>query len=128
MSEASERVANAGADKAAGRKSFGLIGHVMEYYPETWANRESERHTVDVKVRMGKKQEILQKVPCFVYSQGILSHGLAKDDRVWVEFINGDQSMPIVTAFYREPSSTELIWNTFKYGIAGIFQDMGFGD
>ncbi|OXB94746.1 hypothetical protein [Parageobacillus galactosidasius] len=139
MARLQQKIASEGALRAFEKRSYGLIGHVINYHPESYQCdceehgpgvklKDFERHTVDVKVLMGKKEQILKRVPCFVYSQGLISHGLRRNDRVWIEFINGDPSMPVVTAYYREPSQLQLFWNTFKYALSNIFQEFRIGD
>jgi hypothetical protein len=128
LSQIRERIANEGSTRASERRSFGLIGHVIEYFPEAAQVPDEQRHTCDVRVIKGKNEQVLYKVPCFVYSQGIISDGLAKNDRVWVEFINGDSSLPVITGFYREPGALKFFWNSFKYGVANVFDELGFGE
>ncbi|HHT7153286.1 hypothetical protein P4388_33960 [Bacillus thuringiensis] len=129
-----------GADRASERRSYGLIGKVTDYHPNTGTKTEGgncncsrhkggkievwERHTVDVDVLQGNKIQHLCAVPCFVYSQGVIDKGFVKNDRVWIQFINGDPSMPIATAYYREPDQLELFWNNLKIRVAGFFDDL----
>jgi hypothetical protein len=138
MSQLRQKIASEGAARAFERRSYGLIGHVINYHPESYECdceehgpgvklKDFERHTVDVKVLMGKKEQVLKRVPCLVYAQGVIGNGLRRNDRVWVEFINGDPSMPVVTAYYREPSQLQLFWNTFKYSLSNALQELGLG-
>lgn len=83
-----------------------------------------EQHTVDVDVLQGNKIQKLYAVPCFVYSQGVIDKGFTKNDRVWIQFINGDPSMPIATAYYREPDQIELFWNNLSIRVAGFFEEL----
>lgn len=139
MSEFQNRVAQDGANRSSEQKSAGLIGHVIRYHPESLQCtcsehglgvkvEDTERHTVDVIVNMGKRDQMLKRVPCMVYSQGIISNGLVEGDRVWVQYINGDSDFPVVTGYYREPSQLEIVANTFKYSIANVFDFMIGGD
>jgi len=128
MAKIKDQIAKQGSEKAKEQVNFGLIGHVIEYYPETFSNEKlNQNHTADVKVLLGKKEQILYRVPCFVYGDGFFSHGLKKNDRVWVEFINGDTTYPVITAYYREPTQLQLFVNSLKYGIASFFSEMGAG-
>ena len=63
-----------------------------------------------------------------VYSQGLISNGLVKGDRVWVQFINGDTAFPVLTGYYREPSQWELTKNTFQYAAADFLGGLLGGD
>lgn len=134
-----------GASRASERSSYGLIGKVAFYHPNadicncgatdsSGADRHPkgsntkiepwERHTVDVDVLMGSKMQRLYSVPCFVYSQGVIDKGFVKNDRVWIQFINGDTNMPVATAYYREPDQLEVFWNNLKLKVAGFFDDL----
>jgi|SRR5699024_9805626 len=135
MSEAKKRIVNEGAKKSKEQNTSGLIGHVIRYHPESLVCpcsehgvgaefQDTERHTADIKVELGKRIEELKRVPCMVYSQGLVSNGLVKGDRVWVQFVNGDTSLPVITGYYREPSKWELTSNTLRYSIASIFGEM----
>lgn len=139
-SQMRQQLQDGGADRASERRSDGLIGKVVNYHPNTGTKNEGgpcncsrhkggkievwERHTVDVDVLQGNKVQRLSAVPCFVYSQGIIDKGFVKNDRVWIQFINGDTSMPIATAYYREPDQLELFWNNLKIRVAGFFEDL----
>lgn len=134
MSRISERIERNSSRRSKEERTSGLIGHVIRYHPEALVCnceehkgkefKDTERHTADIKVFMGKKEEILKRVPCMVYSQGVITNGLIKGDRVFVQFINGDTQLPVITAFYREPSQWNLTVNTFKYGIASFFSEL----
>ena len=133
------------AERASERRSYGLIGKVAYYHPNTTycecgatdkdGNERHpkggktplpphERHTVDVDVLLGNKMQRLYSVPCFEYSQGLIDKGFKKNDRVWIEFINGDPNMPIVTAYYREPDQLDLFFNNLKYRVAEFFDEL----
>ncbi|CDQ41805.1 hypothetical protein [Virgibacillus salexigens] len=138
MSEIKTTIAKDAAGRSLERKTSGLIGHVLRYHPEslqctcdehglTNPVKDTERHTADIKVNMGKKDQVLKRVPCMVYSQGIISNGLVKGDRVWVQFIDGDSSQPVITGFYREPTQWEVASNTFKFAVANVFSFMTGG-
>lgn len=126
MGGASQRISQEGSQGALDKSSPGLIGYVTKYYGNDPALEKEERHTVDIDVPSAGKSEKYYRVPCFVYSQGIIDKGLEENDRVWVQFINGDQKQPIVTGFYREPGSLELFFNNLEYRISdflgGIFR------
>ncbi|RHW32001.1 hypothetical protein [Oceanobacillus profundus] len=138
MSRLRESISKEGAKQSKEESSHGLIGHVIRYHPESFKCycdehkdqefKDTERHTADVKVYRGKKDEILKRVPCMVYSQGIISNGLVKGDRVWVQFINGDTAFPVITGYYREPSQWELTKNTFQYAAADFLGGLLGGD
>jgi hypothetical protein len=136
MANIKDQIAKDGASRSAEQSTSGLIGHVIRYHPESLqctcdehglgaVLKDTERHTADVKVMMGKKEEELKRVPCMVYSQGIVSNGLVPGDRIWVQFVNGDSAFPVITGFYREPSEWEIMSNTFKYAVANVFNFMG---
>jgi|SRR5579875_522350 len=123
-SQASEKISKKGTQGALDKSSPGLIGYVTKYYPNDHRFPKEQRHTVDVDVKMGTKTTSFKQVPCFVYGQGLIDHGLAVNDRVWVQFINGDHKAPIVTAYYREPSQLDLFWNDLKYGISDFLNGL----
>lgn len=127
------------------RSPAGLIGKVAFYHPNTTfcecgATDENgdvrhpkggntkleakERHTVDVDVLMGNKMQRWYSVPCFEYTQGLIDKGFVKNDRVWIQFINGDPKLPVVTAYYREPDQLDLFFNNLKYRVAGFFDEL----
>jgi|GEM_PF-3333443 len=133
------------ADRASERRSYGLIGKVAYYHPNTtycscgatdqFGNErhpkgrktplaKHERHTIDVDVLLGNKIQRLYSVPCFVYSQGLIDKGFQKNDRVWIEFVNGDPNMPVATAYYREPDQLDLFFNNLKYRVAEFFDEL----
>lgn len=136
---------NQGAERASERSSFGHIGKVAFYHGNTTFCEcgatdaegnirhpegaktnlpKEERHTVDVDVLLGNKMQRLYSVPCFVYSQGLIDKGLKKNDRVFIQYINGDPKMPVATAFYREPGQLDLFFNNMKYRVAEFFDDL----
>ncbi len=126
----SKRLIKGGAQSANETNTSGLIGYVTEYYPNATSYKgkplpQEERHTVDIEVANGSRATKYKSVPCFVYSQGIIDKGLEVNDRVWVQFINGDKSQPIVTGFYRDPSGLDLYWNNLKYRISDFFGSLG---
>jgi len=130
-----ERIARSGAEGALDRRTSGLIGYVVNYHrPNDTCdcNRhkgatidKSSWHTVDVQVNQGNRVKEYHDVPCFVYSQGIIDRGLKENDRVWIQFINGDPSLPIVTAYYREPSYETNIFRKLYYAVSDFFDDFG---
>lgn len=134
-----------GAMRAMEKSTLGHIGKVVNYHPNTGKKKSDgsveggicpcdrhlggkmeayEMHTVDVDVLRGSKMERMCAVPCFVYSQGVIDKGFVKNDRVWIQYINGDSTMPIATAYYREPAQLELFWNNLRYRVAGFFGEM----
>jgi hypothetical protein len=135
-----------GAERALEQRSpSGLIGKVAYYHPNTTfcacgstdadgnvrhpegGNTklpEKERHSVDVDVLMGNKMQRWYSVPCFEYTQGVIDKGFKKNDRVWIQFVNGDPKLPIVTAYYREPDQLDLFFNNLKYRVAGFFDEL----
>lgn len=139
MSQLRQKIANEGASRSHEQRASGLIGYVVRYHPESLQCncsehgigvpvKDTERHTADVVVTMGKKEQMLKRVPCMVYSQGLISNGLVEGDRVWVQFVNGDISYPVITGYYREPSQLQILTNTFKYSVANVFSFMLGGD
>lgn len=135
-----------GASRASEQRSMGLIGKVVNYHPNV-GNKEfltgdmkggkcpcnrhqglqieaHEMHSVDVDVLYGSKVQRLYSVPCFVYSQGVIDKGFVKNDRVWIQFVNGDPSYPVATAYYREPSQLNLFFNNLRYRVAGFFDEL----
>lgn len=140
-----QSLGNQGAEKASERRSLGHIGKVVNYHPNTGKKKPDgtfeggacncdrhegkkieahEMHTVDVDVLLGSKMQRLYAVPCFVYSQGVIDKGFAKNDRVWIQYINGDSSLPVATAYYREPDQLELFWNNLKHRVASFFDEL----
>ena len=121
----------AGINKNSQATSSGLIGVVTKYYPATYTNKK-HAHTVDIKVYRANTYETLEKVPCFVYSTGLIDHGLQENDRVYVEYVNADPTLPIVTGYYREPTSWDFFKNSIQYATTNIFDmlasAMGKGD
>ncbi len=137
MSQVQDKFTKKSAQTSKEQSRFGLIGHVINYHPESLKCHpgcsehdmsdtldETERHSADIKVLLGKQDQVLKRVPCMVYSQGVVSNGLRKNDRVWVQFINGDTNLPVITGYYRDPSQWELLSNTFKYSVANVFAEM----
>lgn len=140
-----KKLQESGASRAGERTYHGMIGKVVNYHPNTGKRNPDgtyeggicncdrhqgskmeahEMHTVDVDVLRGTKMERLFSVPCFEYSQGLIDQGFRKNDRVWIQFINGDPSLPVVTAYYREPDSLDLFWNNLKFSVASIFDQL----
>lgn len=134
-----------GADHANERMSIGHIGKVVYYHPNSGSKLADgtivpgvcscgrhegkkmefyELHTVDVDVLEGTKMQRLQAVPCFVYSQGLIDKGFVKNDRVWIQYINGDPAYPVATAYYREPDQLELFWNNLKHRVASFVDEL----
>ncbi len=145
MSYFKEQLQEKGAEKASERRFLGHIGKVVYYHPNTGKKNTDgsfeggvcncgrhegkkieahEMHTVDVDVLLGSKMERLYSVPCFVYSQGVIDKGFVKNDRVWIQYINGDPSLPVATAYYREPEQLELFWNNLRHRVAGFFDEL----
>ena len=104
--------------------SSGLIATVTKYYPATFSNKKYA-HTADISIQRGKKFEKMEKVPCFVYSTGLIDNGLQENDRVWVEFINGDSALPVITGYYREPTTWDFFKNSVHYSVSGIIDMLG---
>jgi hypothetical protein len=131
QSQITQRISKQGAEGARDTSTSGLIGYVTTYYPNAHFFEDKDkkvkelpaeqRHTVDVEVRQGTKSTMYYRVPCFVYGEGLIDHGLQPNDRVWVQFVNGDKGRPIVTAYYREPGSLDLFWNDLKFAIGDFF-------
>lgn len=140
-----EQLQEGGADKAGERRSHGMIGKVVNYHPNTGKKNKDgsfeggkcncdrhqggmmesyEMHSVDVDVLLGNKMQRLLAVPCFVYSQGVIDKGFVKNDRVWIQYVNGDASLPVATAYYRDPDQLDLFWNNLKYRVAGFFEEL----
>ena len=123
-----------GAERANEQSMSGNIGKVVNYHPNAdicscerhqgESIEDYEMHSVDVDVLLGTKMERLHSVPCFVYSQGLIDKGFVKNDRVWIQYINGDVHLPVATAYYREPSQLELFWNNMKHRVASFFDEM----
>jgi hypothetical protein len=133
------------AERASEQSSLGHIGKVAFYHGNTTfcecgatdgegnvrhpdgAKTDlpaEERHTVDVDILMGSKMQRLYAVPCFMYSQGLIDKGFQKNDRVYIQYINGDHTKPIAIAYYREPGNLDLFFNNLKYRVAGFFEDL----
>lgn len=110
----------AGINKNNQAISNGLIGVVTKYYPATYTNKK-HAHTVDVKIYRTNSYETLEKVPCFVYSTGLIDYGLQENDRVYIEYINGDPTLPIVTGYYREQTTWDFFKNSVVYAQTSIF-------
>lgn len=136
---------NQSAERASERRSLGNIGKVVNYHPNTGRRNKNgtfdggicncdrhdgakmashEMHTVDVDVLLGSKMQRLYSVPCFVYSQGLIDKGFQKNDRIWIQYINEDSSLPVATAYYREPDQLDLFWNNLKHRVAGFFDEL----
>jgi hypothetical protein len=121
----SQRISRQGTEGALDKSSPGLIGYVTKYYPNMYKGKDAPKnHTVDIDVPSGKGTIKYYNVPCFVYGQGLIDKKLEVNDRVWVQFINGDKNQPIVTAYYREPSQLDLFWNNLKYSISEFFTNL----
>lgn len=118
----SERLAKAGAMRADEQRTHGFIGYVTKYYPATFKNKRYA-HTCDVNVIRGNRTEKLSKVPCFVYSSGLIDKGLEENDRVWIQYINGDPSMPIITGYYREPTTWDYFKTSIYYSVSQVLDD-----
>lgn len=140
-----KRLQNQGAERASEQSSFGHVGKVAFYHGNTtfcecgatddFGNIRhpdgaktklpaEERHTVDVDILLGSKMQRLYAVPCFVYSQGVIDKGFEKNDRVFIQYINGDHTKPVATAYYREPGQLDLFFNNMKYRVAEFFDDL----
>lgn len=126
MSKVTSMIDN-GIQKNNHSTSNGLIGVVTKYYPATFANKKYA-HTADVKINRTNSYEILEKVPCFVYSTGLIDYGLQENDRVYVEFANGDSSLPIITGYYREPTTWDFFKNSVQYTVSNIIDMIIPGD
>lgn len=135
-----------GASRAAETRSNGHIGKVVNYHGFTGTKDKAgpcgcerhqnqvmelyERHSVDVDILMESKIQRLHSVPCFMYAQGIIDKGFEKNDRVFIQYINGDMTMPVATAYYREPEGLEIFWNNLKYSVGKFVTELlpGIGD
>jgi len=126
----SRKISQQGTESALDKSTAGLIGYVTKYYPNATSFEgkdlpKEQRHTVDIDVPNGSRVIQYHSVPCFVYSQGVIDKGLEVNDRVWVQFVNGDRKQPIVTGYYREPGQLDLFWNNLKYRISDFFGSLG---
>lgn len=140
-----QQLQNQGAERATEQRSLGNIGKVVNYHPNTGKKKADgtfeggicncdrhqgkkieayEMHSVDVDVLMGSKMQRLYSVPCFVYNQGVIDKGFVKNDRVWIQYVDGDVNLPVATAYYREPDQLELFWNNLRYRVAGFFDEL----
>lgn len=127
---------NEGGARGTEMYTHGVIGKVVHYHPKAnvcdcprhrengGALPKEEMHSVDVDVLSGTKIERLYGVPCFVYSQGVIDHGFKPNDRVYIQFVNGDKQYPIAIAYYREPDTLELFWNNLRFGVGRIFKSL----
>jgi hypothetical protein len=130
-----QKLSKAGTEGALDTRTSGLIGYVVNYHRQGsscnckrhagTSIEKSTQHTVDIHISQGNRVKEFHDVPCFVYSQGIIDRGLKENDRVWVQFINGDPSTPIVTAYYREPSVEEKFLRNLVYSIGDFFGSLG---
>ncbi|QHW35653.1 hypothetical protein GZH47_32665 (plasmid) [Paenibacillus rhizovicinus] len=126
-----QKLAKAGTEGALDTRTSGLIGYVVNYHRQAdtcsckrhqgASIEKSTQHTVDIHVNQGNRVKEFHDVPCFVYSTGIIDKGLKENDRVWVQFINGDASTPIVTAYYREPSVESRFFRNLFYAVGDTF-------
>lgn len=133
-SKISSQISAEGAEQALEASAGAHIGVVINYHGNVTSCKcerhksdtieEDERHSVDVEIQAGDKKEILYSVPCFVYAQGVIDHGFVKDDRVLIQYINGDRTMPVASSYYREVGQLELFWNSFKEKAASVFLDL----
>jgi hypothetical protein len=129
-----QKIAQAGTEGALDLRTPGLIGYVINYHREgSDCNcarhngveiKPETRHTVDLVVYQGQKKQEFYEVPCMVYSQGFFDHGLEVNDRVWVQFLNGDINHPVVTAYYRNPSGLDMLVNNFKFAVSDFFHNI----
>ena len=115
-------IAKKGAERASEQRSPGYIGYVANYYPATFQNKK-HAHTADVTIFKGNRTELLEKVPCFVYSSGIIDKGLEINDRVWEQHINGYATLPIITGYYREPTRWDFFQNSIHQAISNVFDE-----
>lgn len=123
-----------GAERASERRSQGHIGKVVNYHPNQGkcdcdrhnnaTIETSERHSVDVDVLLGSKLQRLNSVPCFVYAQGLIDKGFKRNDRIWIQYVNGDPNLPVATAYYRDPGQLELFFNNLKYRVANFMDEL----
>lgn len=140
-----KQLSDQGAERASERRSEGHIGKVVNYHPNTGRKlpngsyeprecycerhngdlmQEAEMHSIDVDVLLGSKLQRLNSVPCFVYSQGVIDKGFERNDRVWIQYINGDPNLPVATAYYRDPKQLELFFNNLKYRVVGFMDEL----
>lgn len=118
-------LAREGAETTREQSRFGLIGRVEKYHPPTLAKKGKDlEHTADVRVMMGEKSQTLKNVPCFVYGSSKFDYGLYKNDRVFVNFLNGDLQYPVITGYYREPSFSDRFFNTIRYGVSAVLEEI----
>lgn len=135
-----KKIGDAGAERAVEIRSNGHIGKVVNYHGFTGTKDKAgpcgcdrhkgkkmelyERHSVDVDVLLESKMQRLLSVPCFMYAQGIIDKGFVKNDRIYIQYINGDLTMPVATAYYREPEGLEIFWNNLKYSVGKYVIDL----
>ena len=128
------------AQKGQEQKSVSYIGKVVNYHGVTGTKDEagececdrhkgkkmklSERHSVDVDVLIENKVQRWNAVPCFIYAQGLIDKGFVPNDRVYIQFINGDNQMPVATAYYREPKGLTIFWQNLKHRVGNYVLEM----
>lgn len=122
--ERRNRLAKEASSKSKEQSQFGVIGRVVEYYPPTLTSRPEIEHTADVRVMMGAKSQVLKRVPCFVYGSSAFDYGLYKNDRVFINFMDGDLQHPVITGYYREPKLGQRFFNTIQYGVSKVLEDI----
>lgn len=131
---------NEATQKGQEQKGLSYIGKVVNYHGVTGTAKKagpcdcdrhkgkkmklSERHSVDVDVLIENKVQRFNSVPCFIYAQGVIDKGFVKNDRVYINFINGDSQMPIATAYYREPDGLTIFWQNLKHRVGNYVLEM----
>lgn len=151
MSHITSKIVNAASEQTRDMSGMGgIIARVINYHPpkgggsgedagsdakagRCFCDRHKgnrmkieERHTVDIEIVTEKKTDIWNAVPCFMYAQGIIDHGFQKNDKVFIQFVNGDRSQPVAVAYYRPPGTLDQFWNSMKYTMAGFMMDYVF--
>lgn len=129
-----DRIVKEAVQGALDARFGGQIGHIVNYHTDTercdCSRHKGEkinnitRNTMDIYLSQGRRKKVYYDVPCFIFNPGLISKGYREGDRVWVQFINGDLSMPLVTGYYREPFVEDNFTTKSSYSCGESYIDM----
>lgn len=106
-----KKITKESLESALETRTFGQFANVLAYHGvhdfchcarhEGAALVEFSKHTVDIELRQGARKNVYYEVPILMQGYGLIDVALQINDRVLIQFLHGDSSMPVVVGVYR---------------------------